>query len=240
MCRAARMARFAFPCNISFGRTRISAAMPAGSPAGVLEGRHGQNPSVRAGRRDRIHLLGDERVGHAEAGQSVTVTIDGDLDISRGDMIVAAVSLRRSPTSSRDHHLDEQAEMLPGKRYILKTEGRSATATMARPLPGQCEQLREAAGNALSLNDIATCNISLDRPIAFDPYQANRTTGSFVLIDPDTNATAGAGMIEFGAAKQNIHWQAMDVDKSQRAGAKGRRRACSGSAGCPDRGKSRS
>ena len=173
-------------------------------------------------------LLGDERVGHAEAGQSVTVTIDGDLDISRGDMIVAA----DEPAEIADQFRAtiiwmNEAEMLPGRRYILKTEGRSATATMARPrYRVNVNSYERQPADTLSLNDIATCNISLDRPIAFDPYQANRTTGSFILIDPDTNATAGAGMIEFALRRsQNIHWQAMDVDKSQRAGAKGQK-AC--------------
>ena len=173
-------------------------------------------------------LLGDERVGHAEAGQSVTVTIDGDLDISRGDMIVAG----DEPAEIADQFRAtiiwmNEAEMLPGRRYILKTEGRSATATMARPrYRVNVNSYERQPADTLSLNDIATCNISLDRPIAFDPYQANRTTGSFILIDPDTNATAGAGMIEFALRRsQNIHWQAMDVDKSQRAGAKGQK-AC--------------
>ena len=173
-------------------------------------------------------LLGDERVGHAEAGQSVTVTIDGDLDISRGDMIVAA----DEPAEIADQFRAtiiwmNEAEMLPGRRYILKTEGRSATATMARPrYRVNVNSYERQPADTLSLNDIATCNISLDRPIAFDPYQANRTTGSFILIDPDTNATASAGMIEFALRRsQNIHWQAMDVDKSQRAGAKGQK-AC--------------
>ena len=173
-------------------------------------------------------LLGDERVGHAEAGQSVTVTIDGDLDISRGDMIVAS----EEPAEIADQFRAtiiwmNEAEMLPGRRYILKTEGRSATATMARPrYRVNVNSYERQPADTLSLNDIATCNISLDRPIAFDPYQANRTTGSFILIDPDTNATASAGMIEFALRRsQNIHWQAMDVDKSQRAGAKGQK-AC--------------
>ena len=173
-------------------------------------------------------LLGDEWVGHAEAGKSVTVTIDGDLDISRGDMIVAA----DEPAEIADQFRAtiiwmNEAEMLPGRRYILKTEGRSATATMARPrYRVNVNSYERQPADTLSLNDIATCNISLDRPIAFDPYQANRTTGSFILIDPDTNATAGAGMIEFALRRsQNIHWQAMDVDKSQRAGAKGQK-AC--------------
>ncbi|MEC8262846.1 MAG: sulfate adenylyltransferase subunit CysN [Pseudomonadota bacterium] len=173
-------------------------------------------------------LLGDERVGHAAAGQSVTVTIDGDLDISRGDMIVAA----DEPAEIADQFRAtiiwmNEAEMLPGRRYILKTEGRSATATMARPrYRVNVNSYERQSADTLCLNDIANCNISLDRPIAFDPYQANRTTGSFILIDPDTNATAAAGIIEFALRRsQNIHWQTMDVDKNQRAGAKGQK-AC--------------
>ena len=78
--------------------------------------------------------------------------------------------------------------------------------------------------NTLALNDIGSCNLSLDRKIAFDPYVENRATGAFILIDPETNATAGAGMIDFALRRShNIHWQATDVDKDQRAAAKNQR-----------------
>ena len=115
--------------------------------------------------------------------------------------------------------------MLPGRAYILKTEGRSVTATLARPRYRiNVNNYERQPADTLALNDIASRNISLDRAIAFDPYEANRTTGSFILIDPETNATAGVGMIKFALRRShNIHWQALDVDKTQRAAAKGQR-----------------
>ena len=76
----------------------------------------------------------------------------------------------------------------------------------------------------LELNEIGVCNISLEQPIAFDPYEQNKDTGGFILIDRLSNETVGAGLIHFALRRaQNIHWQALDVNKAVRAGAKGQR-----------------
>ena len=171
-------------------------------------------------------FVGNAEQARASAGQSVTVTLQGEFDVSRGDMIVEA----GKPAEIADQFRAtiiwmDQSEMLPGRAYILKTEGRSATATLARPRYRiNVNNYEQQPADTLALNDIASCNISLDRAIAFDPYEVNRTTGSFILIDPETNATAGVGMIKFVLRRsQNIHWQALDVDKAQRAKAKGQK-----------------
>ena len=78
--------------------------------------------------------------------------------------------------------------------------------------------LEHMAGKTLGLNEIGVCNLSLGKALSFDPYQENRSTGNFILIDRVTNATVGAGMIDFALRRAtNIHWQALDVDKSNRA-----------------------
>ncbi|MEE3058999.1 MAG: sulfate adenylyltransferase subunit CysN, partial [Pseudomonadota bacterium] len=168
--------------------------------------------------------VGEVAQDRASAGQSVSVTLQGEFDISRGDMLVAA----DKPAEIADQFRVtiiwmDQREMLPGRAYIMKTEGRSATATLAKPrFRINVNNYEQQPVDTLALNDIASCNISLDRAIAFDSYETNRTTGSFILIDPETNATAGVGMIKFALRRShNIHWQALDVDKAQRAKAKG-------------------
>ena len=170
--------------------------------------------------------VGEVAQNRASAGQSVSVTLQGEFDISRGDMLVAA----DKPAEIADQFRAtiiwmDQREMLPGRAYIMKTEGRSATATLAKPrFRINVNNYEQQPVDTLALNDIASCNISLDRAIAFDSYETNRTTGSFILIDPETNATAGVGMIKFALRRsQNIHWQALDIDKAQRAMAKGQK-----------------
>ena len=187
----------------------------AGDPLKIL-------PSGQEATVSQVYV-GEVAQDRASAGQSVSVTLQGEFDISRGDMLVAA----DKPAEIADQFRAtiiwmDQREMLPGRAYIMKTEGRSATAKLAKPrFRINVNNYERQPADTLALNDIASCNISLDRAIAFDPYEANRTTGSFILIDPETNVTAGVGMIKFALRRsQNIHWQALDVDKTQRAKAK--------------------
>jgi len=84
--------------------------------------------------------------------------------------------------------------------------------------------LDHLAGRTLALNEVGYCNFSLSQPLAFDPYRANRDTGGFILIDRFTNATVGAGMIDFSLMRAtNVHWQALDVNKTARAAMKGQK-----------------
>jgi bifunctional enzyme CysN/CysC len=115
--------------------------------------------------------------------------------------------------------------MLPGRPYLMKIGGRTATCTPATPKHKiDVNTLEERPAKTLGLNEIGVCNISLDRSIAFDPYTDNRSTGGFILIDRMTNNTVGMGLINFALRRaSSIHWQAMDVNKAARAQAKGQK-----------------
>src|SRR6202000_2767438 len=84
--------------------------------------------------------------------------------------------------------------------------------------------LDHLAGKTLALNEVGFCNFALGSALAFDPYRDNRDTGGFILIDRFTNATVGAGMIDFSLMRAtNVHWQALDVNKQARAAMKGQK-----------------
>jgi bifunctional enzyme CysN/CysC len=86
--------------------------------------------------------------------------------------------------------------------------------------------LEQMAARQLDLNEIGLCNLGTDRPVAFDAYEDNRETGAFILIDRISNDTVGAGMIHYALRRaDNVHWQALDVDKAARAANKGQQ-AC--------------
>jgi bifunctional enzyme CysN/CysC len=116
-------------------------------------------------------------------------------------------------------------ELLPGRQYLLKL----GTATV----PAQVSSLRhkidvntldDHAARTLALNEVGYANFSLSQPLAFDAYRDNRDTGGFILIDRFTNATVGAGMIDFSLMRAtNVHWQAVDVNKEARAAMKGQK-----------------
>jgi sulfate adenylyltransferase subunit 1 (EFTu-like GTPase family) len=120
---------------------------------------------------------GDLEMAHAP--MSVTLVLEDELDISRGDVLaVGPIQVHRRFTANVVW-MDERP-LDPGRVYLLKHNTRVATAEVDR---------------ALALNEIGTLTLTASQPLVFDPYLDNRTTGSFVLIDPATNFTAGAGMI---------------------------------------------
>ncbi|MBS0445524.1 MAG: sulfate adenylyltransferase subunit CysN [Proteobacteria bacterium] len=171
-----------------------------------------------------VTLAGEQPIG--VAGQSVTITLEDEIDISRGDVISAAVA----PAEVADQFeasivwmTDEP--MLPGRPYLMKIGTQTVSATVTEPkYKVNVNTMEHLAAKKLDLNEIGVCNIALDRQVAFDPYNANRETGGFILIDRMTNATVGAGMLHFALRRSyNIHMQHVDVDKASRAAAKGQR-----------------
>jgi bifunctional enzyme CysN/CysC len=170
----------------------------------------------------------DGDLPQAVAGQSITLTLDREIDISRGDLIVPVTE----PASVADQFeatviwMHEDA-MLPGRQYLLKIGTRTLTATLGTPRHKvNVNTLEQLAARQLELNEIGVCNVSLDRPIAFDPYKENRETGGFILIDKLSNDTVGAGLLDFALRRaDNIHWQALDVNRAARSQMKGQR-AC--------------
>ena len=159
----------------------------------------------------------------ARAGQSVTLTLTEEIDVSRGAVIAKADEPPEVADQFEAHVVWMQDEPLfPGRNYLFKsgTNTITGTVTTIKYLVDVNSQERLAA-EELELNGIAVCNISLDRPIAFEPYAVNRELGSFILIDRLSHQTAGAGMLNFALRRShNIHQQAVDVDKAARMALK--------------------
>ena len=182
-------------------------------------------PSAATATVERI-VTWDGDLPAAEAGQSVTLTLDREIDISRGDMIASAADPAGLADQFEAHlvwmHTDP---LLPGRPYVMKLGSTTATCTVTHIKHGiNVNTLGRTPATTLAVNDIAVANIATDRRLPFDPYQANRETGGFVLIDRLTNVTVGAGMIDFALRRSdNIHWQALDVTKEAHVALKGHR-----------------
>ncbi|GGB48019.1 adenylyl-sulfate kinase [Oceanisphaera marina] len=177
----------------------------------------------------------------AVAGQSVTLTLKDEIDISRGDVI----SLADAPAETADQFestlvwMSEDA-LLPGRPYLLKIGTKTVTASITDiKYQVNVNTLEHTAAKQLELNSIGVCNLSLDRAIAFDDYQTNKDTGGFILIDRLNNTTVAAGMLHFALRRsQNIHYQHVDVNKDARATAKGQTPAVLWFTGLSGAGKS--
>jgi bifunctional enzyme CysN/CysC len=197
-------------------------------------------PSGRESTVARI-VTADGDLDEAVSGQAVTLTLADEVDVSRGD-VLAAASAPPGVADQFECHLvwmNEDA-MLPGRPYLLKIGTRTVTATVAQPkYKVNVNTLEHTATKTLELNEIGVSNISLDRPIPFDPYAENRDTGGFVLIDRFTNATVAAGLLHFALRRaDNVHWQAVEVDKVARAAQNGQRPAVVWFTGLSGAGKS--
>ncbi len=180
-------------------------------------------PSGRESNVARI-VTGDGDLARAVSGQSVTITLQDEIDISRGDILVTT----EAPAGVADQFeativwmSDEP--MMPGRSYLLKIGAKTVTATGAAPkYKVNVNTLEHLAAKKLDLNEIGVCNLSFDQPVAFDPYKENRDTGGFIMIDRLTNNTVGAGLLHFALRRsQNIHWQAIDINKQAHAAIKG-------------------
>nr|NIS40494.1 sulfate adenylyltransferase subunit CysN [Desulfuromonadales bacterium] len=162
----------------------------------------------------------------AIAGQAVTLVLEDEIDASRGDVIAKAEAPPTIADQFAAHLVWMSSEpMLPERQYLMKIGTRTLTAQVTSlRYKVNVNTLEHTAAETLELNEVAICNFALDREIAFDPYADDRETGSFILIDRFTNATVGAGMIDFPLRRaSNIHWQAIDIDKASRAKLKGQR-----------------
>ncbi|HEX2797324.1 MAG TPA: sulfate adenylyltransferase subunit CysN [Immundisolibacter sp.] len=197
-------------------------------------------PSGRESRVARIVAYGGDWP-QAVAGQSVTLTLEDEIDISRGDIISAA----DAPAEVADQFectlvwmADEP--MLPGRQYLLKLGTRTVTATVTEPkYKVNVNTLEHLAAKTLDLNEIGVCNIARDRPVAFDAYEVNRDTGGFILIDRLSSNTVGAGMLHFALRRaHNIHMQHVDIDKAARANLMGHKPAVLWFTGLSGAGKS--
>ncbi|MGB7433416.1 MAG: sulfate adenylyltransferase subunit CysN [Ahrensia sp.] len=180
-------------------------------------------PSAKQSTVQRI-VTQDGDLQEAVAGQSVTLTLADEIDISRGDVICAAGAPAQTGTQFRSTVLwMSDDKMYPGRPYTLKIGAETAQVSISPPKHKiNVNTMAEEPARNLDLNEIAVCDISLDKRIAFDPYADNRLMGGFIIIDKITNATVGMGMIDYVLRRsQNVHWQAMDVTRQARAALKG-------------------
>ena len=182
-------------------------------------------PSARESLVTRL-VARDGDLDAAVAGQSVTVTLADEIDVSRGDVLAAADA---PPELGDQFEADviwmSETPMLPGRPYLLKIGAKTVGATITKPKHKvNVHTLEHLAARTLELNEIGVCNLHLDQMIPFDPYAENRDTGGFILIDRLTNQTIGAGLLHFALRRsQNIHWQAIEVDKTAHAALNGHR-----------------
>jgi len=158
----------------------------------------------------------DGDLPEAVAGQAVTLTLEDEIDISRGDLLSSAGS-RPAHADQFEAHLVWMHEdaLLPGRPYLLKTGAVTVPAQVTDlKYKVNVNTLEHQASKTLTLNEIGVCNLCVGKAISFDPYQENRGSGNFILIDRLTNSTVGAGMINFALRRAtNIHWQSLDIDR---------------------------
>jgi bifunctional enzyme CysN/CysC len=178
-----------------------------------------------SGRTTRVRRIVTQGGGLscAEAGDAITITIEDEIDIGRGDLLARPTERPELADQFAAHliWMDED-QLVVGRNYILRigsqTIAGSITAINHRIDVNTREHL---SAGTLGLNEIGFCNISTTRPAAFDPYEANRKTGSFIVIDRYTNRTVAAGMIACPLRRAtNVAWQPVAVGRKERADLK--------------------
>jgi bifunctional enzyme CysN/CysC len=177
----------------------------------------------------------------ASARQSVTLTLEDEVDASRGDVIATA----SHPVESADQFEADllwmsEHSMLPGRSYATMIHTKSANVTITHIKHRfDIDSGSFLAAKTLGLNEIATVNLSFDRLVPFAPYAENNRLGAFILIDKMTKETVGAGMIHFALRRSlNVHWQALEITKAARAEMKHQVARCVWFTGLSGSGKS--
>lgn len=171
----------------------------AGTVASGVIRRNDEIMVLPSGKRSRIReiVTADGNLDYAFASQSVTLTLTDEIDVSCGDWIVKPDNLPFQSHLFRAHMIwMTQEELRPGKTYLIH-HGSSFIQGRVREITSQIDvnTLERGKAESLALNGIAEVVVETTRPIFFDPYGKNRATGRFIVIDPVSNATGGAGMI---------------------------------------------
>jgi len=208
-------------------------------------------PSGRTTRIARVVTMptpgnSDGDLEEAVAGQSITVTLEDEVDCSRGDVIAAA----GDPPETADQFeativwMSEE-ELLAGRGYWMKIGTQTVTAMIQEPkYEVNVNTLDHLAAKTLNLNAIGVAELSTDKEIVFEPYAVegaspNRVLGGFILIDKETNATVAAGMLHFALRRAlNIHRQHLEVGRETHAALKGQKPAVLWFTGLSGAGKS--
>ncbi|MCA0891362.1 sulfate adenylyltransferase subunit CysN [Qipengyuania flava] len=165
----------------------------------------------------------DGELDRAVAGQSVTITLEDEIDCSRGDVLATA----DAPPEVADQFestlvwMDDEP-LVAGRGYWLKLGTQMVSVTVAEPkFEIDVNTMEHLASQTLHLNQIGVCEITTDKRIVFDPYTDNRALGGYILIDKITNRTVAAGMLHFSLRRsQNVHWQPTDITREHHAGMK--------------------
>jgi bifunctional enzyme CysN/CysC len=201
-----------------FAGTVASGTVHPGDPIRVLP-RRAESRVARIVTRD-----GD--LHEAVAGQSVTLTLADEIDVSRGDILCGDGALPEV-TDEVEATVIWMAEdaLAAGRPYWLKIGSKQVTASVAKLVHAvNIDTLDRPPAATLALNEIGLCQVKFDRSLPVEAYAQNRETGAFILIDRMTNATVGAGLIQRALRPaRNIHWQALDIGKQARASLKGQK-----------------
>ncbi|NMM45569.1 sulfate adenylyltransferase subunit CysN [Rhodospirillaceae bacterium KN72] len=197
-------------------------------------------PSGKTSTIKRIVTL-DGDLESARPGEAVTLVLDDEIDISRGDVLSDA----ENPAEVTDQfaaHIVWMADhaLIPERPYLLKIGTQTVGAAVTDlKYKINVNTLEHTAAKTLDLNEVGVCNVALDHAIAYDPYAANPETGAFILVDRYTNATVGAGMVDFGLRRAtNLVWQELDINKQARAELKRQKPAILWFTGLSGAGKS--
>jgi bifunctional enzyme CysN/CysC len=171
-------------------------------------------------------VTADGDLAQAAEGQSVTLVLADDIDVSRGD-VLGSVTEPVPVADQFEAHVVwmNETNMLPGRSYLAKigTSIVGATITQTK-FKVNVNTMERVAAKTLQLNEIGVCNVSFDRPVPFESYDQSRDLGGFILIDRLSNATVGVGLIHFALRRaDNVHWQAIEVNKEAHAALKNQR-----------------
>ena len=212
----------------------------------IAEGKVRPGDAVRvlpSGRTTTVRSIDfwQDQLSEAEAGASITLTLNDEVDVSRGDLIVAADAPPEVADQFQVRILWMAEEpMVPGRSYWMKVHAKEITATVMEIKHREDVNTgAHLAAKVLNLNEIAVATLVTSQPVVFEPYTTNRILGGFILIDRLTFATVGAGMVDFALRRaSNIHWQALELGKLQRAMLKHQTPRCIWFTGLSGSGKS--
>ena len=197
----------------------VRGSVKTGDPVCVL-------PSGKESRVARI-VTQDGDLDRAVCGQSITLTLTDEIDISRGDVLATTDSppgVANQFAATVVWMIDEP--LLPGRPYLMKIGTKTVTATISElQHKVNVNTLERIAATQLELNEIGICTLATDQLIAFDPYNEDRDTGGFIMIDRLTNNTVGAGMLHSAVhqSHKRAEWQTLNVNKQAHAALKGQK-----------------
>ncbi len=198
---------------------------------------------AKSGKKSKIRAIStaDGEVERADAGDAVTLVLEDEIDISRGD-VLASPDARPEVSNQFAANIFWMHEegLTPGRSYLMKIGAQIVQASVRSILHRiDVNTMAQTEADGLALNEIGSCELSTNQPIAFDPYAEIRESGAFILVDRYSNQTVGAGMISRSLLRAtNVHRHAMDVTQNDRSRAYGHKPAILWFTGLSGSGKS--